>query len=88
MRTLALNRTYYIFYRVVGDSSSLITLNKQIYPGAPEFLLSEYNHATNKFYGYILLDLNHNALENLHVVTDIFDSEINLYIPLNSKKVH
>ena len=53
MRTLALNCTYYIIYRVDRDSISLIALNKQIYPGTPKFLLSAYNQATNKPYGYI-----------------------------------
>ena len=39
MRKLALNCTYYIIYRVVRDSSSLITLNKQIHPGEQKFIL-------------------------------------------------
>ena len=86
MRTLALNCTYYIIYRVVRDSSSLITLNRQVYPGEPKFLLSAYNQATNKPYGYILLDLNQNTPEDLRVVTDIFDNEITVYLPVNSKK--
>ena len=88
MRTLALNCTYYIIYRVVRDSSSLITLNKQIYPGAPKFLLSAYNQATNKPHGYILLDLNQNTPEDLRVVTDIFDNEITVYLPVNTKKTY
>jgi hypothetical protein len=86
MRTLALSCTYYIIYRVICDSSSLITLNKEIYPGAPKFLLSAYNQATNKAYGYILLDLNQNTPEDLCVATDIFDNEITVYLPMNSKK--
>ena len=86
MRTLALNCTVYIIYRVVRDSSSLITLNKQIYPGAPKFLLSAYTQATSKPYGYILLDLNQSTPEDLRVVTDIFDNEITVYLPVNSRK--
>jgi hypothetical protein len=58
MRTLTLNCTYYIIYRAVCDSRSLMTLNRQIYHGEPKFLLFAYNQATNKPYGYILLDLN------------------------------
>ena len=86
MQTLALNCTIYIIYRVVRDSSSLITLNKQIYPGAPKFLLSAYTQATSKPYGYILLDLNQSTPEDLRVVTDIFDNEITVYLPVNTIK--
>ena len=38
MRTIVFNCTYYIIYRVASDSSSLITLNQQIYPDEPKFL--------------------------------------------------
>ena len=41
-------------------SSALITSIKQIYPGEPKFLLSEYNQVTNKSYEHILLNLNQN----------------------------
>jgi hypothetical protein len=88
MRTLALNCTCYVIYGVVRDSSSLITLSKQIYPGEPKFLLFAHNQVTNKPCHYILLDLNKNTPEELRVVTDIFDNEITIYIPVNSKKGH
>ena len=81
MRVLALNCTYCIIYRVIRSSSSLITLNKQIYPGEPKFLLSAYNQATNKPYGYTLIDLNQNTSEDLRVVTDILIMKL-LYIYL------
>ena len=86
MRNLALNCTIYIIYQVILDSSSLITLNKQINPGAPKFLLSACTQATNKPYGYILLDLNQSTPEDLRVVTDIFNNEITVYLPVNSRK--
>ena len=65
-----------------------ITLNKQIYPDEPKFFLSAHNQATNKSYGYIILDLNQNTREDLHVITDNFEKEITVYIPVNSKKGH
>lgn len=86
MRTLALNCTHYIVYKVVRDSSSLITLNKQIYPGQPKFLLSAYNQATSKPYGYIVIDLNQNTPEELRVISNIFDREITVYLPVSDRK--
>lgn len=88
IRNLALNTTYYIIYRVVRDSSSLITLNKQVFPGKPGFLLSAYNQATARPYGYIILDLNQNTRDDLRVISDIFDKEITAYLPLNSRNSH
>jgi hypothetical protein len=83
MRILALKCTYYIIYRVVRDSSSLITLNKQTYPGDPKFLLSAYNQTTNKPYGYISLRYTRGfALSHRY-----FSHEITVYLPVNSKKV-
>ena len=80
----ALNCNYYL-----QDCSWFkfsLSLNKQIHPGELKFLFSTNNQATNKLYAYILLDLNQNTPGELRVVTDIFDSEITLYIPVNSKK--
>ena len=63
MRTLALNCTYYIIYRVVHDLSSLTALNKKIYHGLLKFLLSACSQAANEPYGYNLLDLNQSTSE-------------------------
>ena len=45
MRILGLNCTYYIIYRVVRDSSSLITLNKQNIPVLQKFY---FQHTVRK----------------------------------------
>jgi len=70
----------------VHDSSSLITLNKQLYPGGLKFLLSAYNQVTIcprvKFYWISIQD------KNLLVATDIFDHEIIVDLPVNSEKGH
>ena len=86
MRPLAFNCTYYIIYRVVLESSSLLSLNKRIYPDEPKFLLLAYNHAANKPCGYILFYLNQNTPKELRVVMNIFDNKITVYLSVNSKK--
>ena len=87
VRTLALNCTYYVIYRVVRDSSFLITLDILIYPGEPKFLLSVHNQFKNIPFGYILQGLNQNKFDDLRVVTDVFNSKVNVYLPVNSKSV-
>ena len=57
-------------------------------PGAPKFLISAYSQTTNKLYGFILRNLNQNAPKDWRVATDIFDNEITVYLPVNSKKGH
>ena len=86
IKTLDLNCTYCILYRVAHDLSSLTTLSKEIYPAEQKCVLSAYNQATNKPYGYILLDINQNKLKDLGVVNDIIDNEITLCQRVNSKK--
>ena len=81
LRTLALKSSYCIIYSDVHDSISLITLLKQIYPGEPILLLSAYSLTTNKPWGYILLNLNQNKPEDLHVVIVIFNNKIAVYPP-------
>ena len=50
-----------------------------------KFSLWEYNQATNKPYGYILWDLIQNTTEELRVIIGVFDSEITISLPVNSK---
>ena len=80
LRKLALNCTYYIIYRVICNSSSLITYISWW----TKFSTLLINAATNKFYGYFLLDFVQNTQEDLLVVTDIFHKEITLHLPVNS----
>ena len=62
-------------------------MSLQIYPGAPNFLLSAHSQATNNPSGYIQFNLTQDTPEDLRVVTDIFDNEITVYLPVNSKTI-
>jgi len=57
--------------KVVCDNLFLIIFNEQVYSGELKFFPLAYNEATNKPYGFILLDLCLKTSEELRVVMDI-----------------
>ena len=87
--TWPLNCIYCIIDRVVRDSSSLITLNKQIYPVEPKFLLLAYNQATNKFCGHVLVASQSKHARGFTCSHGyLSDNKITIYLPVNSEKGH
>ena len=57
-KTIALNTQYLVLFRNFRDSSQIITLGKQIFPGKVKSFQESYNDATTKKYGYLLVDLS------------------------------
>ena len=81
-RTLALNTHYNILFRNKRDKSQITRLNSQMFPNYPHFLPSAYNQATQKPYGYLVIDLHPETNESLSIQTGIFDDEVPcIYIP-------
>jgi hypothetical protein len=64
------------------DVTQVATLGRQMYPNNSKFLVEAFNDATKKPYGYLLLDLRADTLENYRVRTNIFAGERQyVYIP-------
>ena len=75
-RTVSLNAHYMVLFKNVRDASQITNLAKQMYPGNVKYLKSSYEDATNKHYGYFLIDLKSDTSDLPRLRTDIFPGEI------------
>jgi hypothetical protein len=81
-RTMSLNTQYLILFKNPRDATQVATLGRQMYPNNSKFLVEAFNDATKRPYGYLLLDLRADTLENYRVRTNIFAGERQyVYIP-------
>jgi len=66
-----------------GDALHVKTLNKQIFGGSKHFI-EAYNDATDKPFGYLLIDLTQPSPDNLRLRTHIFPDESYqlIYVPI------
>ena len=65
------------------DVSQMTTLAKQMYPGRVKFVQEAFADATTAPYGYILVDLKQDTLEDLRLRTSIqtYDAVQYVYMP-------
>ena len=75
-RPVSLNAHHIILFKNVRDASQITNLSNQIYSGDVKYLRSSCEDATNKHYGYLLIDLKPDTSDQLRLGTDIFPCEI------------
>lgn len=81
-RTMSLNAHYLVIFKNPRDTSQIAVLSRQMFPGQSSFLIDAYKDATEKPYGYLLIDLKQDTEEKYRIRTNIFPSERNyVYIP-------
>lgn len=88
-RDISLNSHYIILMKNPRDKHQINTLARQISPENSRFICEAYKDATEKPYGYLLLDLHQTTPENYRVRTNIFSSDIPrniIYIPQKGTK--
>jgi hypothetical protein len=80
---MSLNAHYIVLFKNPRDANQIATLARQMYPGKSKFLIEAFKDATEKPYGYSLIDLKPDTGENIRVRTNIFpDDEKNyVYVP-------
>ena len=79
---MSLNSHYIIMFKNPRDALQVATLGQQMYPGKSKFLIDAYKDATEKPYGYLLLDLKPDTAEIYRVRSNIFSNEMQyIYIP-------
>ena len=57
MRTVSINSQYIILFKNSRDKSQIAHLPRQMYPGNSNFLVSSFQDATDRPFGYLVLDL-------------------------------
>ena len=71
MRNISLNSQYIILLKNARDKRQIISLGSQIYPRNLSYFLDAYDKATNKPFGYLLIDLSTNTPDELRLRTNI-----------------
>lgn len=81
MRTLSLNAHYMVLFKNVRDKTQIRTLATQMYPSKPAVLMDAYLDATKASYGYLLVNMQTDAPEDLRLATDVFSRHVLIYVP-------
>ena len=68
------NCHYLILFNNPVERQQVLTLARQIYPKNLSELLSHFEDAIRRQYGYLLVDLKPTTPEALHMRTNIFDT--------------
>lgn len=81
-RTISLNAHYIVLFKNPRDALQVATLARQMYPGQSKFLVEAFKDATEKPFGYLLLDLKPDTEEKYRIRTNIFPGERHfVYLP-------
>ena len=74
-RTISLNSHYLILFKNPRDASQFAVLARQMYPNGSKFAVEAFKDATEKPYGYLLVDLKPDTEKRLRLRTNIFPGE-------------
>ncbi len=74
-RTVSLNSQYLVLFKNPRDMNQIEVLGRQMFPNDTKFLVSAFEDATLKPYGYLFLDLRPETDQALRVNTNIFPGE-------------
>ena len=70
-RMISLNSHYFVIFRNPRDSLGISTLAKQMFPGRTDYLMESFREATNRPYGYLMIDCHQLTPENMWLRTNI-----------------
>ena len=75
MRSISLNCKYIVLFKNPRDTRQIQYLALQIFPQQPKFIPDAYKQATERPYGYLIIDLTQTTEENMRLLTNIFPNE-------------
>ena len=75
LRMLSLNTHRFFLTKSPRDVSQVRTLASQAFPGRSSFVVDAYEDATEKKYGFLILDFSPNCDSRLRVIANIFGPE-------------
>jgi hypothetical protein len=74
-RTMSLNSHYVVVFKNPRDAGQFSVLARQMYPQHANFAIEAYKDATDKPYGYLLVDLKPDTDEQYRIRSNIFPGE-------------
>ena len=80
-RNISLNTHYMALFKNPRDAKQITHLGNQMYPGKAKFFQEAFDLATEKPFGYLLLDFKQDTPKALRVRGDIFDFPPCAYVP-------
>jgi len=83
MRNISLNCHYFVLFKNPRDGRQIKYLSNQIFPNNPKYLTDAFQKATERPFGYLIIDLTQQTPDNLRVLTNLFpDQFCHFFIPL------
>jgi hypothetical protein len=76
MRSISLNTHYFIIFQSPRDNRQISYFGGQVFPKNPRFLGHAFQLATEKPFGYLVIDLRPNTIDSLRVCNGILPNEI------------
>ena len=74
-RTISLNSHYLVLFKNPRDAGQFGVLARQMYPNGSKFAIEAFTDATEKPYGYLLVDLKPDTDEKHRLRTNVFPGE-------------
>ena len=71
-RTMSLNTQYLVLFENPRDQLQVMTLSRQMFPHRSYQFMDQFNRATTKPYGYLVIDLKQNTPDYQRIRTDVF----------------
>ena len=71
-RTMSLNTRYLVLFKNPRDQLQVMTLSRQMLPDRSYQFMDQFNRATAKPCGYLVIDSKQNILDNERLRTDVF----------------
>ena len=68
------NCHYRILFKYPIDKQQVMTLSRQMYPDNPHHLIRHLKEATEKPFGYLLIDLKPTTSESMRMRTDVLSN--------------
>jgi len=82
LRTIRLNTNYLVLFKTPCDTSQIIALGRQMFPGQSKHWEEAYKDATKRIYGYLLIDNRPQTEDIYRLRTQIFPNEDQVvYVP-------
>lgn len=82
LRTSRVNAQYLVLMKWPSDRLQITNLGKQLFPGKLKYFLEAYDDATQRPYGYLLVDLNQATSDKHRLRSNIFPGEtMYVYVP-------